>query len=77
MMNVKVTVSGPGGCIDYEVEVIRRALEAEGLKVNVIDPHPFEPNESFANIDELLAHCKTLSGSITVDLIANHIPWGG
>ena len=90
MADVTITVRGPGGVISQEMIIIRRALEAAGIKVEVVDSHPCEPEQE----DAVLAHRAELrnpesetrkridSGKYTytdrgVKLVADHLPWGG
>lgn len=74
MIDVTVTVTGPGGCISLEIEIIRRALVAAGINVTVTNPHP--PAEGF--IPHMEKYIKDGKMSTTnVKIIAMHCPWGG
>ncbi len=76
MNKITVTVQGLGGTIAYEMVIIRRALEAAGINVEVNDIDPI--NESEESEDEFIERMKTLNHSKTqIKLIAKHIPWGG
>lgn len=85
MSDVTVTVTGPGGIINYEVEVIKRALEAAHVRVEVINPHPDDNPEKMVQeierrlTDDQWAAPYTWSKRITksVKLVADHCPWGG
>ncbi len=73
MNPIQVTVTGPGQCITAEMELIRRALVAHGFKVNVIDEYPYDG----ANMDNYLENQKKYAPEWTIDLVAEHCPWGG
>lgn len=75
MFDIEVKVSGPGGCINYEVEIIRRTLAAEGFVVDVTNSHP-PSNET---IDEHVERIRKLNHAkrTKINLVANHCPWGG
>lgn len=76
-----ITISGPGGSIQYEVEIIRRLLESEGFKVSVKDKYPFVPDkaEGFDSWEEYQEHRRKLLSEKQkeIELIADHLPWGG
>lgn len=80
-MIIKVTVSGPGGCINYEAETIKRALEAAGCFVDYENSHPdqrvVEEHRSTRDDDfnPLLVAPKRIKSY--VKLIVEHCPWGG
>lgn len=80
---ITITVSGPGGNISYEVELLKQYLESEGYKVAVENEHPFiagDPTCSeFSSWEEYHAHRRKLKkGRIKwCKIIARHIPWGG
>lgn len=74
MIDVTVTVTGPGGCISGEIEIIRRALTAAGINVTIADPHP--PVEGFTEVlDKYIASGRM--SQTNVKIIAMHCPWGG
>ena len=66
MINVTVTVSGPGECIGNEMLIIEKALKDAGYPVEVIDEYP--PKD--ITIDRASEGWK-------ITLKANHCPWGG
>lgn len=66
MIEIKVKVSGPGMCINHELEVIERALRAAGCSVTVVNPYPTDKP-----VD------PTLKLKSHVTLTADHLPWGG
>lgn len=74
-MEIEVKVSGPGMCINSELEIIRRALVAEGFVVDVTNPYP--PSDE--TIDEHVERLRSLGHAkrTKIRLIANHCPWGG
>ena len=72
MIDINVTVTGPGGVISYEVEVIRRALIAAGISVEFVDLYTPAPEAG----DWFAVQASKTRGT-AVKLIANHQPWGG
>jgi hypothetical protein len=60
-----------GGCINYEMEVIKRAFEELGIKIIVENEHPPESR----NFGDKLANERDEHWEIK--LVANHMPWGG
>ena len=83
MINIEVKVTGPGGVINFETLIIKRALEQVGITVEVEDEYPFSyrvnqnviqetEDEYIERITKLNETCST-----TVKLIAEHCPWGG
>lgn len=88
-MTTKITVSGPGSVINFEVEVIRQLLESLGYKVILENPHPFVPysdsNSVVKTLEDYLTNRKLLLKKVKdenlsaeeIILQAQHIPWGG
>ena len=86
---IMITVSGPGGNISYEMEMLRILFESEGYQVRVQNEHPFVANDlerstQFASWEEYQAHRRKLTAErnlmnkpTEIVLVANHIPWGG
>lgn len=89
-MTTTIIVSGPGGCINFEVEIIKRALEAYGVTVTIENDAP-EVTDGF--IEEI---ARRLNGDWSegnpnnlkdeynlgaikkeVHIKVDHIPWGG
>jgi len=66
MININVTVSGPGECINNEMLIIEKALKDAGYPVTVVNEFPPKP----ATIVK-----APFGWSIT--LTAKHQPWGG
>ena len=66
MINITVTVTGPGECIGNEMLIIEKALRDAGYPVTVIDEYP--PKE--ITIDRA-------SKGWNITLKAQHCPWGG
>lgn len=75
MTEIEVKVSGPGGCINSELEIIRRALINEGFVVDVTNSHP--PIDE--TMDEHVDRIRALGyfNKTKIRLIAKHCPWGG
>lgn len=71
MIEIRITVSGPGGVIGYETEVIRRSFELMGYQVEVKDEHPLEPGD-FERMD-----ARRGTGSVKILLSTEHQPWSG
>lgn len=68
--DITITVTGPGGVISLEVEVIKQALEAIGVVVDVADP--YRPDQ--ATMEKWL---QATTRNMKAKLIAVHCPWGG
>lgn len=77
MIGVTITISGPGTTFNYELEIIKRALEAAHLKVEVVNEYPSEesPDEMLKRVERQIAEGDLRPRK--VKLIADHIPWGG
>jgi hypothetical protein len=82
-----VTIAGLGGTINYETIIIRRALEAAGIIVEVEDDYPFNKREPDLTEDEYLDRIKDRRENWPFDnleqplykvkLITEHCPVGG
>jgi hypothetical protein len=72
-IDVVVQVSGPGGCINYEIELIRRAMEAAGIEVVIRNSHP-DPQDV---LDTMFERAETIGNMTRVVIQAYHSPWGG
>jgi hypothetical protein len=77
---VEITITGLGGAINCELEIIRRALEAEGIQVNVENRDPYEGDD----IEDWLSRCresrKNRKSNLNRDRVRirmYHSPWGG
>jgi hypothetical protein len=68
---ITITISGPGGCITAQGILVKRALEAAGVPVEVVDDHPEKSEE------EVLSHFETVADKIPVQIKMVHLPWGG
>jgi nucleoside-diphosphate-sugar epimerase len=85
MSDVTVTVTGLAGVITYEMVVIRRALEAAGVKVIVVDDHPADDEEAWVvemkrridNDDWAAPYDWSKKVARSVTLVAKHCPCGG
>ena len=71
-----IEIKGPGGTINYPVNVIVKALKEAGLQVEVQDDYPSD------NADEMMGLVKKRidSGEIKdwkVKVETEHLPWGG
>ena len=75
--NVTITVSGPGGIINTEVELIRRTLVNEGFNVTV-DNNLSIPSEDLQNmIDRRRARVilrKEKTEGPQIRIVADHQP---
>lgn len=71
-----IEIKGPGGTINYPVNVIVKALKEAGLQVEVQDDYPSD------NADEMMSLVKEQidSGEIKdwkINVKTKHLPWGG
>ncbi len=75
---VKVTITGPGSCINIELYLIKKLLESEGYNVSVVNDHPEDENR-FTEAE--LIRLKNLRDEspehYTAKIIMEHEPWGG
>jgi len=80
-----ITISGEGGGIDFETEIIKRALEAEGIQVTV-ESNWMRPAEDLDKFVETIR--ERLRGpwggepaqppiKKLAHIKVTHIPWGG
>jgi hypothetical protein len=72
MIEYRVDVSGPGGCVNHVAIVIEKALRDAGFGVDVQNAHADPPSVSE----------KMLSLNVTPDrehvrVSVTHYPWGG
>lgn len=76
---VSINIVGPGGCITYEAEIIKRALEAIGCKVEMTTSDPQEHDGcNDAWMQERGAYYARLTYQMpTVKMTVQHCPWGG
>lgn len=72
---ITVTVSGPGGCINAEIELIRRMFVDNGFDVDVNNPHPPQGETISQHVERIFAIGSPKRTKITI--IGNHCPWGG
>lgn len=73
---IQITITGPGGVINYEYYTILEALKNAGIRIVEDNSHPEEnPHEFTREIKNRLDN--EYNGDIWVKLSANHIPWGG
>lgn len=82
-----ITITGPGGIVNYEAEVIIAALQAAGVNVMVDNPQPSkDPAAMVAEIYKRLTddnwagdEYPNLRGRIEkyAHVVVKHIPWGG
>lgn len=66
---VHIKISGPGTAFGFEFQIVKNALEKEGVKVEIENEHPYS--------DDDYEHSKKLKHNHEVKLIADHCPWGG
>lgn len=72
-MDITIKVSGPGGCINYEMKVVYEALIARGVPVTVVNS-----SSEVMDLDEIDRRIKKFGGKkMSVKLEAEHFPWGG
>lgn len=74
-MLTTITVSGSGGCINYEMEIIEKALRAAGL--NVIVTNKFDWSDKEEKVAALSEYYLKKPNKFSVKLVADHLPWGG
>lgn len=73
---VTITISGAGGIINYETEIIVNALREAGCIVDIEDKHPCDnPEELIKVIRERIDSGYIKQKKVFVK--TNHIPWGG
>jgi len=77
LTDTTITVTGYGGTIGFEIEMLRQALESWGYTVIIKDKHPANLPEEEMNewCEERLALITKRKEKIT--LVADHRPWGG
>lgn len=79
MFEIKVVISGPGGVVNYDATLIRRALMAAGIRVTTINDHPIESGQRETE-DEFISRVGDLEKEHDfhdVRLVVKHEPWGG
>jgi hypothetical protein len=72
--STKITVSGMGMCINYEMEIIRKAFAALGI--DVVIENKFPDKEKYTE-EEMKESAKFRKESFNITLVADHQPWGG
>jgi hypothetical protein len=85
MTTITITIAGPGGVINYEAEIIRRALVAAGCTVTYNnDCADGDPEAMVTEVRRRLTDANwgapfLQPGVITKEVVinVNHIPWGG
>lgn len=70
-MKITVTVSGPGGVINHEIDLIYKALIAAGHEVSV------KNEDAFTEEQKKIATSRPPVTPWKIHLIADHQPWGG
>lgn len=73
---ITVTVKGPGGCIATEMAIIRKTLQNFGIHVNTVDDHVSKMTDEDL-IRQLEERNKRGVKPFVVNLVAEHLPWGG
>ena len=84
-VSMTVTVTGPCKVITYEMIIIRRALEAAGITVVVVDDYPEGDEDAYVaemqrrinNDDWAAPYTWSKKLDRSVELVAVHCPWGG
>ena len=69
-----IKVTGMGGCINFEVAVIRKAFEALGITIEIENEHDDTEAYTEEHIKKVVSLTKEDWG---IKLIADHQPWGG
>lgn len=84
LCQINVRITGPGGCINYEAELIKRALELLGFPVTVRNNYPIEEQARTIGskpmtVDEFmdLSSQRRPEGLDPVTITVNNCPWGG
>lgn len=86
MIDVTITISGPGLCIQFETELIKKLFSELGYKIEIKDKYPFENNkpENGDTLEEYLdrrkKHTQERKNNGTPDvikIITDHQLWGG
>lgn len=75
LINICVTISGPGETFHREQYIIKQALLDAGYSVTVQDDYPLSPEVEANFISTPIDHRKSHTTHIT--LVADHCPWGG
>lgn len=78
----EITITGPGGVINFEYYVILKALQAAGIKVEEQNEYGYTGEDRLHLAEQ---HTSLMAGRLAggdikewkVKLKANHIPWGG
>lgn len=74
---VRITIKGLGGGINFEMQVIEKALKDAGIEVEVInDAADWVCSNEPGWFERVLKHNQE-KGSRAAVLRAKHIPWGG
>jgi hypothetical protein len=76
MTTTRITISGPGGCINNEVVLLTDLLNYLGYDVEVNNPYPDDKPRTPAQLAEEI---KKLNSSKPWKIVINadHVPWGG
>lgn len=79
---IRIDISGPGGCLNKEYELIRNALENAGCKVNVEELGFSKPDCSGVGFVKRHEELNLNSDEIRLDetevtLTVTEHPWGG
>jgi hypothetical protein len=81
---ISINISGPGGCINYEAELIKRALEMLGFPVTVHNNYPIEEQARTIGskpmtVNEFMDAAAQRRPEILdpVTMTVNNCPWGG
>lgn len=74
-----ITITGPGGVINFEYYIILKALKDAGIEVAEVNDCAYETSDE-ADRHVALIGDRLQSGDIknwSVQLEARHLPWGG
>lgn len=72
---ITVTVSGPGGCINAEIELIRRMFVDNGFEVEVNNTHPPQGETIAEHVERIFA--LEIPHRTKITIVGKHCPWGG
>lgn len=77
---ITITIDGPGGCVNYDAEIIRMALALVGYTVQVDNDYPIEQEAENQNmtVDQYMKWVSERNTSMPkIKMVVNNLPWGG
>jgi hypothetical protein len=75
LINITVTISGPGNTFHREQLIIKKALSDAGYNVTVQDDYPVS-----SELEDVMLCRKQIalrSKNTNITIVADHCPWGG